>query len=330
MAMSRQLRPFLITILIVWVGLGIAATMYAPQHEPSTWIIAALLPAFLIEAVFYLFSCFPATRSWFAKVTGKWRQGSMLFLSALLPYLVFSIAAGVFDTRRFLLLAALCALLSWWQLLLPWRVPFDLGFLIVLAAPLISSVFKRIYVSPDPKVHVDILGHLMWIRVAILAWLSIRRWDPGKFSLWPAAREWRIGALGFILIVVPLFGIGIAMNYIHFEPARGGWLRIFVLAAGYFFGCLWVVALSEELFLRGVIQKGLLSWSGNPVVAIALASLISGSVHLWYRQFPNWRFALLATIAHAAYGVVYLRTNGVNASMVTHASVVATWRALFH
>jgi membrane protease YdiL (CAAX protease family) len=62
---------------------------------------------------------------------------------------------------------------------------------------------------------------------------------------------------------------------------------------------------------------------------LIVASLLFGSVHLWYRAFPNWRFAVLAALEGVFYGLAFRQARSIRASMVTHALVVTTWRVFF-
>src|SRR5208337_26763 len=66
------------------------------------------------------------------------------------------------------------------------------------------------------------------------------------------------------------------------------------LVPGIFLGMLWTVALSEEFLFRGVLQQWLEEWSWSRSTALVLTSLSFGVVHLWFRGFPNWRWALIA------------------------------------
>jgi len=90
-----------------------------------------------------------------------------------------------------------------------------------------------------------------------------------------------------------------------------------------------VVALSEEFFFRGLLQRWIEEWSGWPVVAIGVASALFGLVHLGYRQFPNWQMAVLAGVMGVFYGLAYRTGGGVRAAMVAHALVVTTWKTFF-
>lgn len=306
-----------------------AALFYSRLHSPSHWIMSAALPAFLVEAVFYLGSGFEATRAWFSRIDSPRAQAGILWISALLPYLVFSFAAGTFQRNAFYLLAALCAVLSFWYVVLPRRFAYDAGFLVLAAAPVILRVFQRIYRSPDNHVAIQILGHLMWIRLGIAALLILRQWDPGAFSFWPKREEWKTGALYYLLVLVPIAALAMGLHDVRFAPLQGAWWRIAGIAIGTFFGILWVVALGEELFFRGVIERALLNSRAPPIVAVLVSALVFGSAHLWFHRFPDWRRALVAGVLGVACGLAYLRTGSVRAPMVTHAFVVATWRVFF-
>lgn len=293
--------------------------------------MGAALPAFLLEAVFYLGSIFAATRASFGRIGSRRLQALLLWLSALLPYLVFSLLAGVFHQNAFLLLALLSGLLAYWYVLFPHRLAYDFGFLVIAAAPLVLRTFQRVYLSPDPHLR-DVaatLGHLMWIRLAIAALLLLRGWDPGGFGFWPQAREWRIGLLYYAAAIVPIALAALALHDVQFSPVQGEWWRILALGIGTFFGILWVVAISEELLFRGVIERALLNTWDSKAGAVIISALLFGSAHLWFHQFPNWQRAVVAALLGLACGLAYAQTGSVRVPMVTHACVVTTWRLLF-
>ena len=98
---------------------------------------------------------------------------------------------------------------------------------------------------------------------------------------------------------------------------------------GTFFGILWVTALGEEFLFRGLAQQWIGEWLKSPWAGLLLASLLFGSVHLWFRAFPNWRFAILAAVAGIFYGLAFRRAQSIRASMVAHALTVTTWRLFF-
>jgi len=291
--------------------------------------MSAALPALMLETAFYLASMFESTRLAFAAIRQRRSQAALLWISALLPYLVFSFAAETFARNAFYLLAALTAVFSLWYAILPRRFAYDAGFMVIAAAPILLRVFRRIYVSPDPHMRIDVLGHLMWIRIGVLALLVLREWKPGPFSLWPRASEWRSGLIWFLILVLPIIGLALGLHDVRFQPLQGTWWQIAAIAIGTFFGALWVIALGEELFFRGIIERALLNTWASPVVAVLLSALVFGAVHLWFHEFPNWRRACVAGLLGIGCGMAYWRTGSVRAPMVTHAIVVTTWRVFF-
>jgi membrane protease YdiL (CAAX protease family) len=94
----------------------------------------------------------------------------------------------------------------------------------------------------------------------------------------------------------------------------------------YFLGWLWVVALGEEVFFRGFLLHRLRKSLGGRG-ALAASSLIFGMAHLWFREFPNWKHVAMATTLGLFCGWAYLEAKAIRAAVVTHALVVATWRA---
>jgi membrane protease YdiL (CAAX protease family) len=311
------------------VVLLVAALVYSKQHPQSHWIMSAALPAFLIEALFYVASGFEDTRAWFSRIHPRRTQAGLLWVSALLPYMLFTLSAGTFQRNAFQLLAVLTAVVAFWYAVVPRRFAYDAGFLVIVAAPVILRVFQRIYRSPDYHTRIDILGHLMWIRVGIVALLVLREWDPGSFSFWPDREEWKTGLFYYLLFLVPIAVLAIGLHDVHFALPEGAWWQIAAIAAGTFFAILWIVALGEELLFRGVIERALLDGWGSPALAVGISAVLFGTAHLWFHQFPDWRRAAVATLLGIACGIAYLRSGSVRAPMVTHAFVVATWRVFF-
>jgi uncharacterized protein len=306
-----------------------AAVFYTHEYPSLHWILTAALPAFMVETLFYLGSLFENSRLWFAALDGAKRKALFLWLSALPPYLIFSICAGTFTRNGFYLLVLLSGILAFWNAVLPRRAAYDAGFLIVAAAPFITKVFARIYLSPDPHLKVDILGHLMWIRLGLISLLVLREWDPGPIGLWPRRREWLIGTLWFALMIVPISLTALELHEVRFSPLPYAWWKIAGIAIGTFFGFFWVVTLAEELFFRGVIQRALLCWAKSPVLAVSVSAVLYGSVHLWFHQFPNWERSVVVAILGIGCGLAYLQTGSIRASMVTHALTIVCWKVLF-
>jgi membrane protease YdiL (CAAX protease family) len=214
--------------------------------------------------------------------------------------------------------------LSFWYAVLPRHWLFDVGFLLFVAVPVAGRAFARIYLPPDPHIHlgVDVLGHLAWIRLAIVALLVLRGWKPGAFGIWPSGREWGVGAVYFLAAILPLSFVATELHVYRFAPVDASGWQVAGVAVAKFFGALWVVALSEELFFRGVIERAFLDHGPSPLLAILISAVLYGCSHLWYRHFPNWQDALVTTVLGIACGMAYASTRSVRTSMVTHALTV--------
>ncbi len=306
-----------------------ADLVYSKQFPQSPWITKAFLPAFALEVGFYLASVFLETRNWFASFRPVRAQAALLWLSALLPYIIFSLRAGTFHRNAFYLLVGISAVFSFWHAILPRRAAYDFGFLVIAAAPIITRAFSRIYLAPDRHLPADILGKLMWIRLGLIALLVVREWNPGAFGIWPTLLEWRAGALYYAAAIVPLALIALGVHDVRWAPLSGAWWRVSGVAIGTFFGFLWVTALSEELFFRGVITRALLTSLPSRALAIGLSAILFGACHLWFRGFPDWREAIVASALGIVCATAFARTNSVRVSMVTHTLMVTTWRLFF-
>ena len=290
--------------------------------------MTGVLPAFLFESIFFLGAVFDDTRRLFASIGRPLSQSLIMLGSALVPFLIVTITAGTYDSHALLILLCLCALMSFWWILFPHRTAYDAGFLVIAAAPLVLKVFQRLYVTPVPRVEISVLGHLAWIHIALLGLLVQRGFDIGPVGFWPKSVEWREGLLQFSIVILPASLIGIWIHFIKWGPLPLPPAEWAARALGYFFGTLWVVALSEDVF-RSVITQIFLRHGSGKIVAIIASGVLFGAAHLWYRDFPNWRFAIVAMIAHAFFTVAYVRTGSVRASMVAHALTVTTWRMAF-
>lgn len=282
--------------------------------------------AFLIEYSFYLWPACAAPRDWLA-AQPKWRAALLLTIASVLPWVALSLPLGAANFGRLLLLLLVAGAVSFWYVFLPVRPWADAGILLLLAALQIARFFDGIYPSPLPKLPLSILGHLMLIRTGALALLTIRGGIRAEFRFLPTGAEWRNG-LRYFAIMVPAVGLVYwALGLANFRPQPLG----IPLAIGTFLGVLWVVAISEEFFLRGLLQQWLQDWTASPWTALLITALLSGAAHLGFHgAFPSWRFALVAVVFHFFCGLAWLRTRTIQAGMVAHALTVTVWEVFFH
>ena len=79
-------------------------------------------------------------------------------------------------------------------------------------------------------------------------------------------------------------------------------------------------ALPEEILFRALIQNLLMQRFGATTRTLVAASVIFGLAHLdnGPQPLPNWRYAILATIAGLAYGKVFQKAGSLVSSALLH------------
>jgi hypothetical protein len=287
-------------------------------------LLLAALPAFLVELTLYFLTASGRTRAWLDRFSGN-RIAVGLSSSAIATYLLYSIPLGCFRIQSLALLALLAVLVSVWYLWLPRRWYADVGFLLLMAGVVLSKVFARIYVGPHEDLPGSTLGFLMWIRLGVVAALLFRRMEGVGFGLLPTRREWTVGALHYLYFLPFAVALTLGLKFQDVRVSNMPWWMILAT----FLAMLWVVALGEEFFFRGLLLQWLRAWTGRESLALVATSVLFGLVHLPFRQFPNWKFAIIAAIAGWFYGRAYLKTGSIRAAMVAHALTNVTWKVFF-
>jgi membrane protease YdiL (CAAX protease family) len=324
------MRQYLTTVLVVWTAACIAAYSYSKQQNIPASIAYAVVPAFLAELAFYLAAGFDDARKLFELAGSKALRALLLTTTALLPYLLLSLAMHTFALRSFLLLALATAIASFWYARAQRGALSDLLFMTVMALVYMSKLFAQVYGRPAAHVpSLDILGKLMWIRVGLMAVLSIRGMKDARVGFFPSSAEWRIGVEHY-LYFLPVGGLAaFLLRAVRFQPMPVLWWKFPFAVVGIFLGILWVVALAEEFFFRGFLQQLIAQSARNEALGVLAASMVFGLVHLPFRGFPNWKWVMLTFVLGLFCGLAFTRANSIRASMVTHALVVTTWRVLF-
>ena len=131
--------------------------------------------------------------------------------------------------------------------------------------------------------------------------------------------------LAFCLFGIPL---GLALHFIHphFSTASFGQFPL------QFFGIYFTIAIPEELLFRGILQNLLcrsIRRGHADMYGLLIAALIFGASHLHHAPVPNWRYAILATLAGVFYGYTYRNRQRISASALTHALVDTAWHFWF-
>ncbi len=290
-------------------------------------VAQAALPAFLLEVILYVLSGMPSVRERL-KTMPDARIASILTALAPASYVLLSVPLGAFEPLHFAAAVAAGGMASFWYVLLPRSIASDRGYLALIAAPILFKTFNQLYPDPAPRLPGETVGVLMWYRTMLISVLCIRRMEGIGFGFLPARRDWLIGVRNFVLFLVPGFALAIAIGFTQVKDVRWDG-RLLLLTVLTFAGVLWVLAVAEEFLFRGLLQQHLARLFRSNTAGLVVASLIFGCGHLAYRQFPNWKFALLATLAGLFYGRAFLQAGSIRAAMVTHALVVTTWKMFF-
>ncbi len=238
-------------------------------------------PAFLLEATFFLILGIERWRTRLDKFS-KAVVAAVLVGAAIAPYAVASLTLGSFSWIHLGAIAVLSGLLAFWYVVLPGNPLTDIALLAFAATVVLTKVFDQIYVSPHERLHMEALGTAMWIRTGLFAILSVRRVKGVGFGFWPDLREWGIGAGCFVVFLPVAWAVGTWLDFIHFHPPAEDRLTLIPLT---FFGTLWVLALGEELFFRGLLQQWMVGWLKNEWAGLVATSAVFGAAHLFYHDF---------------------------------------------
>lgn len=167
-----------------------------------------------------------------------------------------------------------------------------------------------------------------WTVILILAFICHRRIDGLSFRLIP---HWKdpLLALGCLVaegvVIVP---VGIVTKFLVWPPPPGV-TALFVI--GGWLENVFTIALTEELFFRGILYNGVRELTGRRWVAVIFASLCFGLMH-WVRlKNLTFQFAYVAfaALAGALYNGAYILSgNSIICSVLAHSITDTAWGAL--
>jgi uncharacterized protein len=203
-----------------------------------------------------------------------------------------------------------------------WR---DCAAMAVLAVPVAAGWMSGIWRSPGG---IPFFRPVYSVCSGGYAFLAVRNLQDAGYRLIPRKKDLTYGAAnfaGFFIIGIPA---GYVLHFIRFRvhpvpPA---------LFAVEFVGTYIMIAIPEEFLFRGILQN-LLEKSirrerrGN--YALVIASMIFGASHLHHPPVPNWRYAIMATLAGLFYGNTYRDRRRLPASAFTHTLVDVIWHFWF-
>jgi uncharacterized protein len=320
----RVVRRAILSIAVL-AALTSVGLFYADRFELPPGITAVVLPAFLLEAALYLTSCTASVREWLQK-RRPIETALLLIATSILSYLVYTIPLRLFELFQFLALLGLSATASLWYVVLGRRTLADAAYLVLMAMPVLLKTFPPLFPDPVPRIPMHMLGLLMWYRTGIISVLVLRRMEGIGFGLWPRGRDWRIGMLHGLAFLPVGYLMALALGLIRPEPAVLT-IKTAVVAIATFAGVLWVLAVVEECFFRGLLQQMLSRAMRSDAAGLLVTSILFGLAHIGFgNRFPNWPMVLVAVVAGLFYGNAFRMARSIRAAMVTHALVVTVWR----
>jgi len=158
------------------------------------------------------------------------------------------------------------------------------------------------------------------ILLALVLFLIFRSLNGMKYNLPRSARDLRNAAAGFGVAAVVLIPVGLWTGFMspHHGPDHSAGailLRLMLILLG--------TALPEEILFRSLIQNWLMQRLGSSNVTIAISALIFGCAHLnnGPQTLPNWRYAIVATMAGLIFGKVFQKSTSISASALAHTGV---------
>src|ERR1700720_251373 len=111
---ARALRGFFLALGAGWIILSGAGVYYAKSKGIAPVVAAPVIAAFLLEYACYLVPGFSELRVWLSDRVPVRLLALYLALSALAPYLLYSLATGQFRVQSCVRLAALVLAIFFW------------------------------------------------------------------------------------------------------------------------------------------------------------------------------------------------------------------------
>jgi membrane protease YdiL (CAAX protease family) len=319
--------------LCVWVALGLWAAVVTGATIYGAWqgyagrafvTMIAVLPFFL--AIQLVLAAGNLGERW-ARRVGSHRG----VLAAVVPFLAYPIY--MLGTNGF----------AWWRVAI--AAAYTLGPVLLIISAVgakpgalqdylaMIAIFLPLKLRwlnglwPYPGARIGYVATvLLAINVALATFLFVRQLDGIGYNIvWGRDPAVSVG-IHFTLLAAIVIPLGTALHFIKFDPTVAHWKSLPADAIGIFLLTAW----PEELLFRGLLQNSLSRTFSSQAGGWIAASVIFGLAHIANNGvFPNWRYALLATIAGIFYGRTWRKTGSIFPAAIVHALVDTTWHLLF-
>ena len=322
---ERQLSVW--TAITLWATAVAGAAVYAAWHGYTgrPFAITLCILAFFLAIQLLLAAGNLGER--FARRAGP-QLGALISFIPFLAYLIYISGTSDFTWSRaglaigytlapvLLVISAGTSAAGAWQ---------DYLAMIAIFLPIKLHWLDGLWPYPGPQFS-SILTMLFAISIALVTFLFVRQFDGVGYNIiW--GREAALAVLlHFGLLAVILIPLGTALHFIKFDPSQANWRLLPFDAISIFLLTAW----PEELLFRGLLQNSLSRTLSSEIGGWFTASVVFGLAHITNNGvFPNWRYALLATIAGIFYGRTWRKTNSIFTSAIVHALVDTIWHLAF-
>jgi membrane protease YdiL (CAAX protease family) len=320
---GRQLR--FAGALAIWAAIALAVAFLGTWYGYGGRSFAVALAVFTLFLAGQIFPAAGGVSETLAAMLGP-ADLLLLPLALIVLYVAYAVGTGNLTWTRVAIAAAYIVLPAAFVLVARARQPgtwADYAAVLLVWMPVALRFTYRLWPYPSQLTHT--LTILLALNTAAVAFLFLRKLDGVGYTLaWGRGFAFAVGFhfLLFAAIAVPL---GEAIGFLHFGTTAARLKSLPVAAMGILVFTAW----PEEFLFRGLLQNLLTRTLRRPSAGWIVASVVFGLAHIQHGVFPNWRYALLATIAGLFYGRTWMKTGSLTASCLVHALVDITWHALF-
>jgi membrane protease YdiL (CAAX protease family) len=195
----------------------------------------------------------------------------------------------------------------------------DFAIMLMLWLP-VELNFGRPWIPREMQglAHTAIYGVGLLLALILLG--AFRGLRGMKYNLPTQSRDALYVLAAFLAAAVILIPLGLALGFL--APVHA--LRFSGATLALRFPGIWAgTALPEEILFRALIQNWIMQKFGESNWSLLAAAVIFGCSHLNNGPgvLPNWRYAILATIAGWLYGKVFQKASSIVTSATLHAMV---------
>jgi len=256
---------------------------------------------------------------------GLLAQPRLFFLTPFLLTAFFCAVVGYFGALSlplvllilvYALVPAICAFIQGTQPGVTW---LDFAIMLMLWLPIELNV-GRPWIPRELQglAHTAVYGIGLLLALILLG--AFRGLRGMKYNLPTKWRDAFYVLAAFVAAAIILIPLGLALSFL--APVHA--LRFSGAALAWRFLGIWAgTALPEEILFRALIQNWIMQKFGESNRSLLAAAIIFGCSHLnnGPGALPNWRYAILATIAGWLYGKVFQKASSIVASATLHAMV---------